>query len=88
MSVIKDRANVIDKQVAMSGGGWRVGHVSWARGKAWPLGVQDMPGSQIAAAYLECFKEQSTGIGLKVGPRLRESCLLAPYGRGGRVHAT
>ena len=29
-----------------------------------------------------------TGIGQKVGPRLRESCLLAPSGCGGRVHAT
>ena len=31
-----------------------------------------------------------TGIGQKVGPRLRESCLLAPSGRrgGGRINAT
>ena len=29
----------------------------------------------------------TTRLGKKMGPRLRESCLLTPSGRGGRVHA-
>ena len=33
-------------------------------------------------------KQLNTGIGYKVGPRLRECRLLPPYGHGARVHAT
>ena len=34
------------------------------------------------------FGNKCTGTGIKVGPRLRESRLLTPSGRSGRVHAT
>ena len=48
-------------------------------------------GSQVTLRCWQNFHDHSTEIGYKVYPKvtkLCESCLLAPSGRGERVHAT
>ena len=45
-------------------------------------------GTLIEQSYEKRVIRKITEMGYKVGPRLRESRLLTPFGRGARVHTT
>ena len=56
--------------------------------RKWLIGRQWLRGASWQALYRENLNRHCTGLGKRVGPRLREYRLLASSGRGRRVYAT